>query len=381
MARRKFDIFSMSFLDTICCAFGALVLLYMIINASANKRHEQSVADVQAEVDKLEEQVLEGYANLVVARNSTRETEQQKVRTEGLSDRVLEETERLKLQLAEADKLAVSRREAIEKLKADLKELDESQKRLTAGTPSPGKPGNRVKGFVGTGDRQYLSGLKLGGERIVILVDASASMLDETVVNVIRMRNMPEGRRLRSEKWRRTVSTVDWLTAQIPAKSRFQVIAFNTRAWTLAKDGKTAGPFLQGLRETQFYLDGRTVLYVREGKEGSGLELRAADLESGADALLYKGWVSEPTVAPNGRRISFLLAESHLNLNLFTLDLVPGSRPGELPRVVGEPRAVTEGKGRWHVHNGSLSADGSLAAYTRDTDTADIFAISGALPR
>jgi hypothetical protein len=216
---------------------GALVLLYMIINASANKRHEQSVADVQAEVDKLEEQVLEGYANLVVARNSTRETEQQKVRTEGLSDRVLDETERLKQQLAEADKLAVSRREAIEKLKADLKELDESQKRLTAGTPSPGKPGNRVKGFVGTGDRQYLSGLKLGGERIVILVDASASMLDETVVNVIRMRNMPEGRRLRSEKWRRTVSTVDWLTAQIPAKSRFQVIAFNTHAWTLAKGG------------------------------------------------------------------------------------------------------------------------------------------------
>ncbi len=269
MARRKFDIFSMSFLDTICCAFGALVLLYMIINASANKRHEQSVADVQAEVDKLEEQVLEGYANLVVARNSTRETEQQKVRTEGLSDRVLEETERLKLQLAEADKLAVSRREAIEKLKADLKELDESQKRLTAGTPSPGKPGNRVKGFVGTGDRQYLSGLKLGGERIVILVDASASMLDETVVNVIRMRNMPEGRRLRSEKWRRTVSTVDWLTAQIPAKSRFQVIAFNTHAWTLAKDG--AIKWLDG-NDAQALNDVVKALRTTVPKDGTSLE-------------------------------------------------------------------------------------------------------------
>jgi hypothetical protein len=91
--------------------------------------------------------------------------------------------------------------------------------------------------------------------------------------------------------------------------------------------------------------------------------------------------VSELKVAPAGRRISFHQAESHLNLNLFTLDLAPGSRPGELPRVVGEPRAVTEGKGRWHVHNGSLSADGKLAAYTRDTDTADIFAISGALQR
>ncbi len=150
--------------------------------------------------------------------------------------------------------------------------------------------------------------------------------------------------------------------------------------WTLAKDGKVAGPFLPDLREAAFYRDGRTVLYVREGKEEAGLELRAADLETGADALLYKGWVSELGIAPNGRRISFLLAESHLNLNLFTLDLVPGSRPGELPRVAGALHAVTEGKGRWHVHNGSLSEDGRLAVYTRDTDTADIFAITGALP-
>ena len=115
--------------------------------------------------------------------------------------------ERLKQQLADSDKTTLSKREAIERLKADLKSLEESQRRLTAGTPSPGKPGNRVKGFVGTGDRQYLSGLKLGGERILILVDVSASMLDETVVNVIRLRNMSEARRLMSEKWRRTVAT------------------------------------------------------------------------------------------------------------------------------------------------------------------------------
>lgn len=236
MARRKFDIFSMSFLDTICCAFGAIVLLYMILNAQTGKQQQRNTSDLHAEVNKLEEKVLEGYANLVVLRNSNKATDEQTVRTEGLSDRVLEETERLKQQLADADKLAVSRREAIEKLKADLKELDESQKRLTAGSPSEGKPGNRVKGFVGTGDRQYLSGIKLGGERIVILVDASASMLDETLVNIIRMRNMSESRRLMSEKWRRTVATVDWLTAQIPAKSKFQVLAFNTKAWPLAKD-------------------------------------------------------------------------------------------------------------------------------------------------
>jgi hypothetical protein len=47
-----------------------------------------------------------------------------------------------------------------------------------------------VKGFIGNGDRQYLTGLKVGGDRILFLVDASASMMDETVVNVIRLRNM-----------------------------------------------------------------------------------------------------------------------------------------------------------------------------------------------
>ena len=101
-----------------------------------------------------------------------------------------------------------------------------------------------MKGFVGTGDRQYLSGLKLGGERIVILVDASASMLDETVVNVIRLRNMPESRRLLSTKWRRTVATVDWLTTQIPPKSKFQVIVFNTKAWAIVPS--TAGQWIDG---------------------------------------------------------------------------------------------------------------------------------------
>jgi hypothetical protein len=242
--RRKFDIFSMSFLDTICCAFGAIVLLYMILNAAGSRVFEDDTARLRAEVNRLEEEVLQGYADLVALRNSVERTETDAERTEGLSERVLSETERLRMQLADSDKTSVSRREAIEKLKADLRQLEESRKRLQAGTPSPGTPGNRVKGFVGTGDRQYLSGLKLGGERIVILVDVSASMLDESVVNVIRLRNMPESRRLMADKWRRTVATVDWITTQIPSKSKFQVIAFNTRAWSLAPG--SAGRWLDG---------------------------------------------------------------------------------------------------------------------------------------
>jgi von Willebrand factor type A domain len=267
--RRKFDIFSMSFLDTICCAFGALVLLYMILNAAGSRVFQKDTAAIRAEVDKLEEEVLRGYADLVALRNSLKTTSSEAERAEGLSDRVLEETEKLTLQLADSDKTAVSRREAIEKLKADLKQLEESQKRLVAGTPAPGKPGNRVKGFVGTGDRQYLSGLKLGGQRIAILVDVSASMLDETVVNVIRLRNMSESRRLQSEKWRRTVATVDWLTAQIPPKSQFQVIAFNVKAWPVVPN--STGRWLDG-SDAQALTDAVANLRRTVPADGTSLE-------------------------------------------------------------------------------------------------------------
>jgi hypothetical protein len=240
MARRKTEVFSMSFLDCITCAFGSVVLVYTLINAQGGLRRQTQDHHVQAEVSKLEEQVLEGYQRLVALRNSMVQTDAERVRTEGMGTRVLEETERLKVELADADKETLSRREAIERLKADLKSLEEGTRRLEGASRDSSATGTRVRGFVGTGDRQYLTGLKVGGDHILVLVDVSASMLDDTVVNVLRMRNMSEARKLMSDKWRRAVSTVDWLASQMPLEGEFQMYAFNTKTWALAEgtDGK-----------------------------------------------------------------------------------------------------------------------------------------------
>ncbi len=259
MARRKTEVFSLSFLDVIACGFGAVVLFYTILSAQAGVQRQHRNDDLQAEVNRLEDEVLEGYKDLVVLRNSLESTDEA-VPAEGLSARIVEETERLKQQLAEAEKDTLSKREAIERLKQDLKSLEEGNRRLSAGTPDPGKPGTRIKGFVGTGDRQYLTGLKVGGDRILVLVDVSASMMDDSVVNVIRLRNMPESRRMAAAKWRRTVATVDWLTSQLPAKAKFQVYGFNTQArslvagsdgkWLDAGDAKALSDVLRELRRT-----------------------------------------------------------------------------------------------------------------------------------
>src|SRR5690606_36660624 len=63
-----------------------------------------------------------------------------------------------------------------------------------------------------------------------------------------------------SEKWRRTVATVDWLAAKLPVDAQFKFYAFNTSAWTTrassdgqwlrASDPDALTEALQSLRQT-----------------------------------------------------------------------------------------------------------------------------------
>lgn len=269
MTRRKTEIFSMSFLDCITCAFGSVVLVYVLINAQGGLRRSNESRQMREQVAQMENKVLEGYQDLVQLRNSMVQTDKDKVRTEGMGERVLDELERTKEQLADADKQTLSRREAIERLKADLKSLEEGNRRLEGASQNTDTTGTRVRGFTGQGDRQYLTGLRVGGGHILILVDVSASMLDETVVNVLRMRNMSDARKLLSEKWRRAASTVDWLAAQLPVESEFQIYAFNTQAWPL-KDG-TAGKWLK-VNDPDALNDSLLNLRKTIPKDGTSLE-------------------------------------------------------------------------------------------------------------
>ncbi|HKQ82800.1 MAG TPA: hypothetical protein VJS42_11460 [Steroidobacteraceae bacterium] len=303
--RRRFDIFSMSFLDTICCAFGAIVLLYMVINAASGRQFQKNTADLHAEVDRVEQEVLEGYQNLAVLRNAMVSTDEETKKAQGMATRIIDETTQTKEQLADAEGKTISRREAIEKLKAELKSLEEGTRRLEGGSKSQGQPGTRVRGFEGEGDRQYLTGLKVGGERIFILVDASASMLDDTVVNVLRMRNMSPARKLLSVKWRRTVMTVDWLAAQIPEKGRFQIYAFNTKAWALTPQSE--GKWLE-TRDANSMNDALRALREVVPQDGTSLENAFAALNAMTPApdnviMITDGLPTQATSVPVLRKV------------------------------------------------------------------------------
>ena len=95
----------------------------------------------------------------------------------------------------------LARRASLERLKADLQQLEEGTRRLKErAPPTAGVPVKIVD------DKQQLVTLKVSGKHVLMLVDASASMLDETLVNIIRLRNMPPERRIQSEKWQQAVN-------------------------------------------------------------------------------------------------------------------------------------------------------------------------------
>jgi len=240
MKRRLVSPFSLAFLDIMFCGFGAVVLLVLILNHDTAQARNQTFADLRSEVVQLEQEVLVGEDNLVTARNSLDAARRERVEMQGESERVIRTRRELVLEVARMSRETLASRKHINRLQSDLKSLDTEHKRLGAAAVAERDAGARVREFKGEGDRQYLTGLKMGGKRILILVDTSASMLGETIINVVRRRNMGAASRRSAPKWQRTLATADWLVSNLPAAARFQLYRFNTtaQATVSGSDGK-----------------------------------------------------------------------------------------------------------------------------------------------
>jgi len=145
--------------------------------------------------------------------------------------------------------------------------------------------------------------------------------------------------------------------------------------WMIDRLGGTnAKPVRPGVERFDWYLDRNRIVYTT--LTGDGLELRAANLETGEEQLLYAGPHTEMILAPDGSAIALVRSASHFDQGLFLLKLeVPTTEDG-LPKPLGELERITNGQGRWHVHNGGWSHDGTRIVYTQDTDDGDIYLLT-----
>ena len=283
----------------------------------------------------------DGEAGLVKLRNTLSDVDNQMVEAQGQASRITEDIDNYEAMIADLKKDGFTERTDIETLKAEIRSLEEEVKKLRQAAEK--ESGNSARTFVGEGNRQYLTGLNLGGRNIAILLDISASMLADQLVNIIRLRNMDPAVQRKADKWTRALSTVDWLTAQLPVSSKYQVMTFNTRASPVLDN--TAGKWLEVADQAQ--LD-KISSELRKITPGGGTSLENAftalqQLSPPPDNifLITDGLPTQGANPPRGNKVS---GDERQRLYRQAVKMLPRNVPVNiiLAPMEGDPMAASE---------------------------------------
>ena len=254
MARktRQISTFSLSFLDIMSCGLGAAILIFLLLKHVTDTPVVEADPQTLSEIKLLEEELKEGEKNLIRIRNTISDVSDESVTAKGLARKIEEDIKKLKSVL---EVVAPDSDIDIPGLKNRIAKLQQQKKAIESSIPA----GNKAYEFTGDGERQYLTGLKVGGDNVLILIDSSASMLDETIVNIVRRRNMRDEQKKQAPKWSRTVDIAQWIIANLPTSSDFQVLSFNQdvspvvgddiNKWYEVVDKVSVAQAVQGIRK------------------------------------------------------------------------------------------------------------------------------------
>ena len=234
--RRETEVFSLAFLDCICCGFGAVILVFIL---TVSQKTSVDKADVDAARDRLKQiqsdvalskEELDRLAKVLAAA----QLELQDINAKSTQDQ---------LKLTDRKRELLLMLQQTGALKDALHTLLGEKKALPTEDIAPPVPIPNVD------RRQYLTGVKLQGEFVVFLVRTSGSMLDETIdAAAARLEDSDEKKR-EAPKWKRVIQSLEWMLASLDPDTHFQILFFNeettsilpTRGdeWFSTKDRKT----------------------------------------------------------------------------------------------------------------------------------------------
>ena len=241
-ARRREPGGMMAFLDVMACGLGAAILLFLIVKhhtgtavepdagERATAGEEETLAALRQEAER-----LAGWIGQAERESQERRDGREPQAPAEPRDASREDAGRARLAGIER---AIRREQARNAaLRDEVESID------------PDRAGDVIEDVQG-GEEEYLLGLRVEGRRIAILLDRSASMTDERLIDVIARKVRPDAEKKQGPKWRRTLRTARWLLHRLPAGSEVAVVAFNDRATALNRgawaDGRDRAA-LQGL--------------------------------------------------------------------------------------------------------------------------------------
>jgi len=318
--------FNLSFLDIMFCGFGAVVLLVLILNHDIGEQRQQQQSDLRGGVIELQRQLLQGDAALRATQQTVLQGERELVTLREAIAQLSAQREQSSAAGGSDRSQAQTKRAQLERLKRELLALEQQNRQLNAAAEKSRQQGERSRRIVGDGDRQYLTGLKLGGRRTLILLDRSASMLDETLVNVIRLRNMSDAARRGAAKWQRAIASSEWLVANLPRGGRFQLYGFNTEAQALLPGSDGRWLALDDEQQLQRLFKNLKQLPPQGGTSLHNAFAAAARLDPPPDNILL---ITDglPTQGARPRSSGTVTAEQRLAL----FDAALGQLPADVP--------------------------------------------------
>jgi hypothetical protein len=160
---RDIEVFSLSFLDCICCGFGAMILLFVLSKFSAPQQIEAAQVDFKARIERLEEELYEIRGETqILNRDLTARREQLSQEKKRLA-RLQGDTSEIEGRFAASKGDAEVQNIIDGQLARALQELTEEQKRLQRLQPQ-----RRADGQVG--------GIPVDSEYVIFVIDTSNSM-------------------------------------------------------------------------------------------------------------------------------------------------------------------------------------------------------------
>ena len=159
--RREFEIFSMSFLDAICCGFGAMILLFLLIRVGEPGRLEQAERDLDGLIAQYEQELNEILG------------ETDRVRREEIST-----TDKLRIETMTTEELQAR----LERIRAEVlavadPTLETEQNRLASARQTLSEEMRRLLAdYRPPIDDYKVGGIPVDSEYIIFLIDTSGSM-------------------------------------------------------------------------------------------------------------------------------------------------------------------------------------------------------------
>ncbi len=357
--RRETNIFSLAFLDVMSCGFGAIILVFLIINHATENEIRISSQDLLAEIRLLDYQVQNGQKDMFDLRERLEEMLQSISDAAQALNSTETELEESEDELADMSAESLAQIKSLKELKSDVETREKELQRLRA--LEEAEEGSRIRTVAGQGDRQYLTGMKIGGKNILIALDTSASMLDSSIVNVLRRRNMSDERKRMAPKWQRAVRTVEWIAAQLPLDASFQIYSFNKEVESIVPESDGSWIELGAGRELDQALKQLNTLIPGKGTSLQNLIEAMNELDPLPDNV-YLIIDSLPTQGTKPPRSATISGRERLNLFRDAVNRMPAQVPDNVIMfpMEGDPMAAAA---YWNL---ARTSGGSFLSPSRD---------------